>query len=123
MENSKTAALTKEPRMIVRYNKPTKYDTVPAGIICKTLKDEEIPTWDSHSMEPLIPNSEFFDLYIQVSNKKDNPKWKTIGDFFQKIFGDVIYDEDLTTELMKLYHDDKHNSFLALAKILKKKIR
>jgi len=110
-------------KMITRYNCPTKYDKCEAGVICKTLKDIDIPTWDTHDTEPPLPNSECFDLYIQVGRNKENPKWLPIGDFFRKVFGEAIYDAALTEEFMKLYKDDDYNSFLALSKILKKKIR
>jgi len=110
-------------KMITRYNAPTKYDRCEAGVICKTLKDIDIPTWDTHEPEPKMTNDECFDLYIQVGRNKENPKWLPIGDFFQKIFGNAIYEADLTEEFMKLYANDNYNSFLALSKLLKKKVR
>ena len=109
--------------MITRYNAPTKYDKYEAGVICKTLKDIDIPSWDTCNIDEPAPASECFDLYIQVARNKENPKWKPICDFFRKVFGEVIYDKDLTKELMRLYRDDKCNSFLALSSILKEKSR
>lgn len=109
--------------MITRYNPPTKYDRFDAGVICKSLKDKEIPTWDTHDPAPPLTNDECFDLYIQVGRNKENPKWKPIGEFFQKVFGEALNNENLTTELLKLYKQDDYNSFLALSKILKKMIR
>ena len=115
--------MEKISRTIIRYNLPTKYDQVPCGCLCKSLRDIEVEEWDTHHSKSVNLQNTSFDLYIQTSKNKNNPEWKPIGEFFKVVFGDALYEEDVLDELVKLYQDDHYNSFLALSNLLKKKTK
>lgn len=104
---------------ITRYHKPTKYDVYEIGTICKSLKD--IPEENDVScFRKHLEEEDKFDLYIQLNKNKNCPKWKPIGEFFSKVFGDKLNDEEFINEALRLYQSTTDNSFLALAKLLKK---
>jgi len=88
------------------------------GTICKTLKDIPIVT-DIFYFRKHLEETEKFDLYIQLNENKQHPKWKPIGEFFTKVFDDKLYDEEFINEALKLYQNTT-TSFLALSKLLKK---
>lgn len=50
---------------IIRYSIPSKYDLFPFGTICKSIKTFK----------------KDFEVYVQVSRKKDNPCWESLGIF------------------------------------------
>ena len=104
---------------ITRYHKPTKYDRYDIGTLCKTLKDMPEEK-DIYCFKQKQDDTDKFELHVQVSKDKQNPDWKPIGEFFTKIFNDILYNEEFINEALKLYHNST-TSFLALSKLIKSK--
>lgn len=50
----------------MRHSEPGKYDQCPYGTACKVMKSELLNE---------------FEVYIQLSNDQDNPRWESLGEF------------------------------------------
>lgn len=50
---------------LVRYGEPGKYDIAPQGHTCKQV----------------VPGSDRYALYMQISSDSDTPRWERVGEY------------------------------------------
>lgn len=85
---------------IVRYTHPSRFDFEPYGSIWKAFGDNDEYT-----------------LYIQVSEDPSEPKWITIGNFFEVSCREFIGESYFILACLKLY---KLNEMKSLQEEVKK---
>jgi hypothetical protein len=64
-----------ETQIIVRHGSPSSFDHCPRGTQCR------------------VPFSDQFELFIQMSQKEDDPSWQSVGVFHQDTNEETIKSE------------------------------
>lgn len=74
-----------QKEVLVKYSAPTKLCLLPYGQIWKHLLDDDQ-----------------YALYIQISKDLEAPQWVKMGDFLEKVYGDLLMDPKFIDNCLKL---------------------
>ena len=74
-----------QKEILVKYSAPTKLCTFPYGQIWKHLLDNDQ-----------------YALYIQISTDLEAPQWVKMGEFLEKVYGDLVLDHAFIDNCLKL---------------------
>ena len=89
----------------VRYTPPSRFDQAPFGKVVYVAQGDDKTT----------------DIYIQLNPDETNANWQKIGTMFEKVFIDLIKDQDFIQECLKLLlFNGEGPRFTNLIEILKK---
>ena len=95
-----------------RYTIPTRYDIEPYGTLCKVAYEA-----------PMVTQKPRYEYYLQTNEVEIPAEWIPLGDVLQKVFGEIVTNEDFLKACLKLLkHPEESRCFLPLFASINKKI-